>query len=152
MSDASIETMERLGIAQRCAALVMASVDAADRRAFGELAALFAPEAKLYRPTANNDPLIGRAAIQASYEAKPETRLTRHFCAPPHVVIASATAASACTYVQVFGADTQNSAYDETFGYEMDARTIVGEFDDRFESIDGRWYIAERHARFVLHR
>lgn len=152
MNDAAIDTEQSLRIAQYCSALVIAAADATDRRAFDELAALFTPEARLYRPTARGEPLTGREAIKASYEAKPASRLTRHFCSPPHVLVESAYSARARTYAQVFGADTEKSDRDETFGYAMDARQIVGEFDDRFEYIDGLWLIAERHARFVLHR
>ncbi|MCK0745179.1 nuclear transport factor 2 family protein [Chromohalobacter nigrandesensis] len=141
----------RVVIEQACTRLVLTAADATDRQDYAGLVTLFTPDGKLFRPTAPDAPLEGREAIEASYQARPAQRITRHFCSNIRVQVETAERARVSTYVQVFAADTQSEP-DGHFGWPLAGRTMIGEFDDLCVLDQGAWRFAERHAQFVMHR
>lgn len=136
-------------IEHACSRLVLDAAHFADSRQFRRLAELFVEQGVLYRPTTPEQPLIGREAIFASYNARPAQRLTRHLCTNLRVDIESETRARVHCYAQVFGADSAQDKGD-LLGAPLDGRMMIGEFDDLCVLEQGRWLIAERHARFVM--
>ncbi len=140
----------RLEIERDCTRLVFDAVLFADRRDYRQLAELFLEEGVLYRPTAPDQPLVGREAIFESYNARPAHRLTRHLCTNVRVDVESSETAWVHCYVQVFGADSRQDAGDY-LGPPMEARVMIGEFNDLCVLKEGRWLIAERRASFTMH-
>lgn len=147
----SLSREERAHIEHACTRLILDAADFTDRQDYSGLASLFQSQGKLYRPTDPQHPLIGREAIMASYQARPSQRITRHFCSNIRVTIESPECARVQCYVQVFAADTQQES-DGHFGWPIEGRTMIGEFDDRCVAEADGWRFAERHARFIMHR
>jgi len=139
---------ETLQIERACERLVVETVYCTDRQDYAGFAALFAPEGTLSRP--GGAPLVGPAAIQKTYEARPATRITRHLCTNIRVSVESADRARALTYVLLFAGNSAEPAPDH-FGRPADAKQLVGEFEDEFERTPHGWRIRARLARFVLH-
>ncbi|GGO83470.1 hypothetical protein GCM10011348_27320 [Marinobacterium nitratireducens] len=138
-------------VERSCTRLILDSADCADRQDYTGLAALFTPDARLYRPTAPDTPLEGRAAILDSYQSRPRDRITRHICSNIRVTVESAERARVLTYVQIY-ATANREGEGDPLGPAMDDRLLVGEFEDECVAGLGGWYIAARKARFVMHR
>ena len=66
-----------------------------DTRQWSDVAALYAEDGVMVRPIANTAPIVGRAAILASFLARPADRRTKHFCSNVAVSASSLTHASA---------------------------------------------------------
>lgn len=112
------------------------------------LAALFTEDAVLQRP--QGERLVGRVAIQAVYAARPPGRLTRHLVAGCVVDLMAADQASALSTVLLCSGQVGDPPGPQ--GRPMQGPLIVGEFEDRLQRCaDGRWRIARRVARFLLH-
>lgn len=141
----------RLQIEQACARLVFDAAYFADTQEYRRLAELFTEDGVVYRPTAPDQPLVGRDAIFESYSARPAHRVTRHLCTNLRVDIESEARARVRCYAQVFGADRREGKGDY-LGPPMENPILVGEFDDLCEFSEGRWRIAERRACFVMHQ
>jgi ketosteroid isomerase-like protein len=113
------------------------------------LAALFTADAVLQRPS--GDTLVGRAAIQAAYAARPAQRLTRHLVAGTVVDLLPSGEARALSSVLLCSGSLDDTPGPQ--GRPMRGPPVVGEFDDLLRrEADGRWRIAHRTARFLLHQ
>lgn len=111
-------------------------------------AALFTHDAVLQRPS--GDTLVGRAAIQAAYAARPAHRMTRHLVAGTVVEPLTASQATALSTVLLCSGSQDDPPGPQ--GRPMCGPPVVGEFDDLLRrEADGRWRIARRTARFLLH-
>lgn len=120
-------------------------VDAQDYEGF---AALFTEDGVLQRP--GGEPLQGRAAMVAAYRARPASRITRHLLGGTVVDVLSADEALAFSNVLLFIGDSADAAGPN--GRPARGPQVAGEFEDRLRRCDdGRWRIAHRVARFVLH-
>lgn len=112
------------------------------------LAALFTEDAVLQRPS--GDTLVGRAAIQAAYAARPAQRITRHLVAGTVVTLRADGEAHALSSVLLCSGSLDDPPGPQ--GRPMRGPPVVGEFDDLLRrGADGRWRIARRTARFLLH-
>lgn len=142
-----MDALQRLLIEDACRQLVLRAAAAADGHDADGLAALFAPDGVLQRPT--GDPLHGREAIRAAYAARPRSRLTRHLVTNTRVEVESAGAARAHSLVLLWSGSTDDA--DGPQGRPASGPALVGEFDDVMVLSEGAWCIAHRVARFVLH-
>jgi ketosteroid isomerase-like protein len=148
MSNTPVSDLDQLLIERACTRLVLDSFGHNDRRDFTAFAALFADDGELHRPS--GAPLVGPAAIQAAYEARPATRMTRHVCTNVRVTVTSPATATGLTYVVLFGG-TSTDAPDGHFGIKADARLLMGEVDDTFVLTPAGWRIRRRRAWFTFH-
>ena len=120
-------------------------VDAQDYEGF---AALFTEDGVLERP--GGEPLEGRGARGAAYNARPASRITRHLLGGTVVDVLSADEALAFSNVLLFIGDSADAA--GPHGRPARGPQVAGEFQDRLRRCDDRrWRIAHRVARFVLH-
>lgn len=142
-----MDALQTLLIQDACRELVLRSVECTDAHDAPGLAALFAPDGVLRRPT--GQPLIGRAAIEAAYAQRPRERITRHLVTNTRVEVQSATAAHARSRVLLWAGSTEDA--DGPQGRPLRGPQLVGEFDDRFVLTDEGWRFASRDASFVLH-
>lgn len=71
---------EKLLIAEACRNLVHRYAYLNDERDFAAMAALFTEDALLYRPSAPDKAIQGRAAILAALQTRPATTATFHVC------------------------------------------------------------------------
>jgi hypothetical protein len=144
----TLSEQESSHIERTCERLVIDAVHFTDRQDYASFAALFTAEGTLTRP--GGQPLVGREAIQRSYEARPRTRITRHLCTNIRVTVDSPERAHGTTYVLLFTGNSEDPAPNH-FGRPADARQLVGEFEDEFERTAQGWKIRARQARFELH-
>jgi uncharacterized protein (TIGR02246 family) len=142
------ETIAIIAIERACERLVLDFVHHSDTQNPEALAELFTDDATVVRPT--GDSLEGRAAILASYRARPAGRITRHICANIRITVESADRARGLTYALVYSGNAEAPAYAH-FGIEAEPRQLVGEFEDEFVRTSEGWRFSSRHARFVMH-
>lgn len=121
---------ERRAIEADCARLIALYANLNDEARWDEVAALYAEDGSMTRPTAPDAPLLGRDAILAAFKSRPP-RKTRHVCS--NVVIT---------------AHGPNSASGESamILLQPDAPPLAGSFHDRFVRTAGGWRFAERRG------
>ncbi|UZK65093.1 nuclear transport factor 2 family protein [Sphingomonas sp. M1-B02] len=121
---------ERRAIEQDCARLIALYANRNDAADWEGVAALYAPDGRMSRPTAPDDWIEGREAILAAFQARPP-RTTRHVCS--NVVI------------DILGPDRAEGE-SAMLLFTGEAPPKVGSFHDRFVRVDGDWRFAERRG------
>jgi len=139
--------MTDISIERACERLILDFAYFSDQQDYESLAALFTIDGTMTRPT--GDLLAGRTAIIRAYQARPSGRMTRHVCTNIRVTVESADRARGHTYAVVYSANATVPPQSH-FGFEADARHLIGEFEDEFVRTDEGWRIASRQARFVM--
>ncbi|HEY2380501.1 MAG TPA: nuclear transport factor 2 family protein [Terriglobia bacterium] len=129
--------MDSLTIERACERLVLDFAYFSDHQEYEALAALFAADGIMHRPS--GDP-IGREAILQAYRSRPAGRMTRHVCSNIRITVDSADRARGITYAVVYSA-TGNEKAEER----------IGEFEDEFIRTSEGWKFSIRRARFVMH-
>lgn len=124
----------RRAIEADCARLVALYANLNDAARWAELAALYAPDGRMARPTAPDDWIIGREAILAAFTARPP-RTTRHVCSNIVIDVADADHAVGESAMLLFTGE---------------GAPKVGSFHDRFVRIDGVWRFAERRGTLTF--
>lgn len=112
-----------------CARLINLYAQLNDAAHWEELAALYAADGSMTRPTAPDTPIIGRDAILAAFQSRP-ARTTRHICSNIVIDVETATAARGSSAMLLFTA--------------ANAPPLVGGFKDRFVLTGDGWRFAER--------
>jgi len=139
--------LDRLQAESACRHIVLAAARAVDDQDYPALAALFAPEGELVRP--GGQPLVGPAAILASYAAKDPERLTQHIVCNHVVTADSDTAArSRCTVILW---SSRRSEELTPKGRKADPLQQVGEIEDEFVKTAEGWKIRRRRAWFTMY-
>jgi hypothetical protein len=139
---------ERWLVAAACCDTVARTARLTDLHEHEAFAALFTDDAELQRP--DGSVLRGRAAILSAYRARPADRLTRHLVAGTVVDVVANDEACAASGVLLWRGHQDDPP--GPFGRLAHGPAVVGEFDDHLRrGPDGRWRIARRLARFVLH-
>lgn len=118
-----------------CMRLVNLYAQLNDAGRWEELAALYAEDGSMTRPTAPDAPVVGRAAILAAFKARPP-RTTRHICSNVVIDVESATLARGSSAMLLFTA--------------ADTPPMAGGFEDRFVLTDGGWCFAERRGTLTF--
>lgn len=132
-----------------CRDTVLRAARAQDLQDWDALASHFTDDAQLLRP--GGEALQGRDAIRAAYAARPPQRFTRHLVVSTIVDAEGDGQARAHSTVLLWAGHTDDPEGPQ--GRPASGPQLLGEFDDRLRrEADGRWRIAERLARFVLHR
>ena len=121
---------ERRAIEADCARLIALYANLNDKTQWDDLAALYAEDGRMSRPTAPDVFVEGRAAILAAFAGRPP-RKTRHLCA--NVVIEALSPMEA----------TGHSAM---VLFQPDGAPLAGSFDDRFVLTADGWRFAERRG------
>ena len=125
---------ERRAIEQDCARLIALYANLNDEARWDEVAALYADDGVMVRPTAPDAPTLGRAAILAAFKARP-ARVTRHVCSNVVIDVDSETTARGVSAMLLFtGA----------------AAPLVGSFHDRFVRTADGWRFAERRGSLLF--
>jgi hypothetical protein len=74
-----MKAKDRRAIEHDCARLIALYANLNDEARWTEVAALYAEDGVMVRPTAPDAPTVGRAAILEAFKARPP-RVTRHVC------------------------------------------------------------------------
>nr|WP_246343968.1 nuclear transport factor 2 family protein [Sphingobium jiangsuense] len=125
---------ERLLIEQQCARLVALYANLNDAARWEEVAALYAEDGRMARPTAPDDWIEGREAILAAFTARPP-RTTRHFCSNIVIDVLSEDEAVGESAMLLFTVDNASKA---------------GSFHDRFVRTGEGWRFAERRGSLTF--
>lgn len=121
---------ERRAIEADCARLIALYANLNDSARWDEVAALYAEQGVMTRPTAPDAPIVGRDAILAAFRSRPP-RTTRHVCSNVVIDVDSADEARGTSAMLLFtGAPAP----------------LVGSFHDRFVRTPEGWRFAERRG------
>lgn len=143
-----IDDLALLSAEAGCRRTVLRSAHCIDAPDPAGLAALFTATGVLQRPT--GAPLQGRAAIEATYLARPPERLTRHLVVSTLVEVTAADEASAVSRVLLWIGDHRDDAGPQ--GRPRRGAPLLGKFADRLQrQPDGGWLIERREASFEFH-
>lgn len=136
----------RRAIEADCARLINLYANLNDRADWPAVAALYAEDGVMTRPSAPDQPVEGRDAILASFLARP-ARASRHACANIVVTVESETAASAESMILLF---TGTAAEDGGLPMRDPKGPMVGEYRDRFVKTAEGWRFAERRGSLTF--
>lgn len=125
---------ERRAIEADCARLIALYANLNDEARWDEVAALYAEDGVMFRPTAPDAPIHGRKAILAAFKSRPP-RTTRHVCSNVVITVEGPDAASGVSAMLLF-----TSA----------AAPLVGSFHDRFVRTAEGWRFAERRGSLTF--
>ena len=142
-----MQNMDDTLIRQACTDLIVRYAYLNDERRFDELAELFTDDAVLYRPSAPEQGIAGRAAILAAFRKRPADAMTFHVTSDVLVEVESAERAQARSRILMLaGTRPQDGS-----ALPNDARPPVpGVFRDVFRLTDTGWKFAERRGAFWI--
>lgn len=143
-----MDANERMQIEHLCAKLIVRFAELVDAQQYESLLELLDPDATFARPTEPHKIIAGADAIIASYQARPKTRLTQHFCTNIHVTVESNDTASATSCVLLFGGD---AAEPETSQGRAASSQLMGRFDDGFRRTPNGWRFVSRRGQLLFH-
>ena len=125
---------ERRAAEADCARLVALYANLNDEARWDEVAALYAEDGVMYRPTAPDAGIAGREAILAAFKARPP-RKTRHVCSNVVIDVESPTTARGTSAMLLFTGE---------------GAPLVGSFHDRFVLTGDGWRFAERRGSLTF--
>jgi hypothetical protein len=133
---------QRRAIEWECTRLVNLYALLNDEARWDEVAALYAEDGLMTRPTAPDAPIVGRKALLASFRGRPP-RASRHVCANIVVDVESETSASASSVILLF-----TGSLDPEGGLPVrdEGPPLVGTYRDRFVLTGDGWRFAERRG------
>jgi ketosteroid isomerase-like protein len=145
LTDAEVMLIERA-----CERLINEFFEAIDLRDEARLDNLFTADATYARPISPDTVVSGRDAIRKLFEARPSGRVTRHICSNVRITVESAERAIGIhRVVLIMGPDQPPP--DPQFGYQAEARQLIGEFADVFVKTPQGWRFQARRGRVILH-
>ena len=139
---------ERRAIEADCRTLAIQSFVLLDQREWEALADLYTEDAVFTRPTAPDQPIKGRPAILAQYEARPKAKITRHFVTNVLIDVLGGDKAKALLYVLLVTGTTETEA--PAFPIAADPVRLVGEFRDDYVLTKDGWRIAKRAGAMIF--
>jgi hypothetical protein len=135
-----LSARDRTEIEWACAHLMHRFTHLLDARDYEPLAALFAREGVLYRPSAPDQPVAGRETILAAYKARPAGKATQHFITNATVDVDGPDAAHGVCSILLFTATPGEAPL------KADPVQSLGYYRDRFVREDGMWKFLERRG------
>lgn len=117
-----------------CARLIALYANLNDEARWDEVAALYAEDGVMFRPTAPDAPVAGREAILAAFKSRPP-RTTRHVCSNVVVDVESETTARGTSAMLLFTGE---------------GAPLVGSFHDLFVLTGDGWRFAERRGSLIF--
>ena len=125
---------ERRAAEHDCARLIALYANLNDDARWDDVAALYAEDGVMFRPTAPDAGVEGRAAILAAFKARP-ARTTRHVCSNVVIDVESENSARGTSAMLLFTGE---------------GAPLVGSFHDRFVRTAEGWRFAERRGSLLF--
>lgn len=125
---------DRMAVEWQCARLIALYANLNDEARWDEVAALYAEDGVMFRPTAPNLPIAGRAAILAAFRSRPP-RTTRHVCSNVVIEVEGPATARGTSAMLLFTGE---------------GAPLVGAFHDRFCLTAEGWRFAERRGSLTF--
>jgi len=136
-------TLDTRAIEHDCAKLIIRYAALNDAGLWHEVAALYAEDGRMSRPTAPDVFTEGREAILASFLSRP-ARASRHVCCNIVVDVApDGLSATATSNILLFVAD---AAEDGGLPIQKPTPPLVGSYHDRLVATADGWRFAERRG------
>ena len=131
-------------ISRSCEALVYRAAKYTDQRSWEELAALFAEQGKLARPSDPANPIVGRAAILASLLSRPPGT-TRHLLSNVLVDVHSAESAHISSVVTLFSGAARSPPLPAKV-----EKVLIGNLEDDVVLAPKGWVFLSRGGSLAL--
>jgi ketosteroid isomerase-like protein len=131
---------------QACTGLISHYAYLNDERRFDDLAALFTDDAVLYRPSAPDQAVIGRAAILAAFRKRPADAMTFHVCSDVIIDVQGADLALGQSRILLLSATRP----EQGASAPPANMPVPGVFRDRFVRTAAGWKFAERRGMFWI--
>ena len=131
---------ERRAIEADCTRLIKQYINLNDAQDWEAVAALYTQDARFARPSKPGEFIEGRAAILASFTARPP-RAQRHVLANIVIDVASADEARAFSVIVLYMGDV---AEDGGLPVKDPKSPLIGTFTDRLVRTEDGWCFAER--------
>lgn len=125
---------DRRAVEHDCARLIALYANLNDEARWDEVAALYAEDGVMIRPTAPDAPVVGRVAILAAFKSRPP-RLTRHVCSNVVIDVEGPATARGTSAMLLFTGE---------------GAPLVGSFHDRFCLTAHGWRFAERRGSLTF--
>ena len=146
----ALPDLQVLLIERACERLVYEFFEAIDVRNDAHLERLFIPDGSYARPIDPHTIISGRETIVKTFVARPGGRVTRHTTSNVRITIESPERARGTSRVVLFSGPDEPAVHPQ-FGFQADARQLVGEFDDEFVKTPAGWRFSSRRGRVILH-
>ena len=143
----TISPEQKNAIELECRQLALRFVVHNDRQEWSKMCSLLTENATFARPTDPDNPIKGRAVIEAAFEARPTDRITRHICTNMIITAVSPSQASGTMYALLYTGATENRG---EMGIIADDRQLVGEFEDDYVLTEDGWRIDSRRGRIIF--
>jgi hypothetical protein len=137
-----MDESKQLSIEWACTRLINRYALLTDEARWEEIVALYTEDGLMTRPTAPDDPIVGRDAILTAFTARPP-RNSRHVCSNIVVSVESETEASATSVILLF---LGSRADDGGLPVRDASGPLVGTYRDRFRLTDEGWRFSERRG------
>jgi len=134
-------TNEDLLLHQACADLVARYAWLNDERRYEQLADLFLDDAVLYRPSAPDQAIAGRAAILEAFRKRPATTMTFHVTSDVLVERQDGDTVHVRSRMLMFS---------RVEGEGGARAPVTGTFDDILKLTQGGWKIAQRRGALAI--
>jgi ketosteroid isomerase-like protein len=138
---------ERQIIEWECRQLALRFTAHSDRQEWQAACALLTEDAVFARPTDPDKPLVGRAVIQAAFEARPAERITRHICTNLIMNAHSESQATGQLYALLYMGDASDEDKAIVIASE---KQLIGEFEDDYVRTEDGWRIAKRVGKIIF--
>ena len=125
---------DRRAVEHDCARLIALYANLNDEARWDAVAALYAEDGVMVRPTAPDQPVVGREAILAAFKARPP-RTTRHVCSNVVIDVEGPATARGTSAMLLFTGE---------------GPPLVGSFHDRFCLTAAGWRFAERRGSLTF--
>jgi len=142
-----MSTSDHAAIERACARLISEYAYLNDQRRYEELAALFTPDALLFRPSAPDQAIAGIDAILAAFRKRPLDVMTFHVCTD--IIVSVDDAASARGQSRILLLSARRPAEDGPRPTAAET-PVPGVFYDRFRLTESGWKFAERRGSFWI--
>lgn len=138
---------DQAAIERACARLISEYALLNDQRRYDELAALFTPDAQLFRPSAPGKAIVGHDAILEAFSKRPAHVMTFHVCIDVIVTVDDGSSAHAQSRILLLSAKRPET---ESVKPAVAETPVPGVFYDRFKLTESGWKFAERRGSFWI--
>lgn len=142
-----MHTDDPAAIERACTRLIAQYAYLNDQRRFEELAALFTPDALLFRPSAPDKAIAGHDAILEAFRKRPSDVMTFHLCTDVIVTVENETSAHAQSRILLLS--TKRPAQEGAAPGPAEA-PVPGVFYDTFKLTASGWKFAARRGSFWI--
>lgn len=134
-------------IQHACTRLISQYAYLNDERRFDELSQLFTEDAVLYRPSAPEQAIRGRAAILQAFQKRPANAMTFHVCSDVLIDVEDETRAAGRSRILLLSATRSGDGQLAAVESKM---PVPGVFHDVFRLTAQGWQFAERRGAFWI--